>query len=480
MQKKFITNLALLLLLNLLIKPFWILGIDREVQNAIGSEGYGLYFALFNFSFLLNSFLDIGLTNFNNRNIAQNEHLLGKHFSNIVSLKLILGLVYIIVTLIAAFAFNYNSYEIFLLLILSFNQFLISFVLYLRSNISGLHMFKTDSIISVLDRLVMIAICAVLLWTNITEGEFKIEWFVYTQTAGYGITALVAFFVVYKKAGMFKVHWNPSFYISILKKSLPYALLILLMTIYTRSDSVLIERILGDEGAEQSGIYAQSYRLLDAVNMIAYLFSTLLLPIFARMIIQKDAVNQMVNLSLSLILSMAILTAVGSYFYSNELMGMLYEHHVAESAQIYGIMMFCFVAMSTTYIFGTLLTANDNLKILNIISGSGVAMNIILNLILVPKYKAYGAAMSGLITQSYIAISQAIMAGRIFKFGINYKLIFTIAAFALGTAIIAYFSKGIHYDWRINFVVMVVSSISWAFMIRMVSVRAIYRIIKYE
>lgn len=480
MQKKFITNLALLLLLNLLIKPFWILGIDREVQNAIGSEGYGLYFALFNFSFLLNSILDIGLTNFNNRNIAQNEHLLSKHFSNIVSLKLLLGVLYIIITLIFAIVFNYNNYEIFLLLILSFNQFLISFVLYLRSNISGLHLFKTDSFISVLDRLVMIVICGVLLWTNIVDGKFKIEWFIYTQTAGYGITAMVAFLVVYKKAGMFKVHWNPSFYISILKKSLPYALLILLMTIYTRSDSVLIERILGEEGAEQSGIYAQSYRLLDAVNMIAYLFSTLLLPIFARMIIQKEAVNQMVNLSLSLILSMAILTAIGSYFYSNELMGMLYDHHVLESAKVYGIMMFCFVAMSTTYIFGTLLTANDSLKVLNIISGSGVVMNIILNLILVPKYKAYGAVMSGLITQSYIAISQVIMACRIFKFGINYQLIFKILSFAIGTALIAYFSKNIHYDWRVNFIVMVISSVSWAFMIRMLSVRAIYRILKYE
>jgi O-antigen/teichoic acid export membrane protein len=480
MQKKFITNLAFLLFLNLLIKPFWILGIDREVQNAIGSEDYGLYFALFNFSFLLNSLLDIGLTNFNNRNIAQNEHLLGKHFSNIVSLKLFLGIIYILITIVAALVFNYNYYEIFLLLILSFNQFLISFVLYLRSNISGLHMFKTDSFISVLDRLIMIVICSVLLWTNITDGKFKIEWYIYTQTAGYGITALTAFFVVYKKAGIFKLYWNPSFYISILKKSLPYAILILLMTIYTRSDSVLIERILGDEGPEQSGIYAQSYRLLDAANMIAYLFSSLLLPIFAKMIKQKEKVNQMVNLSLSIILSMAILTAVGSYFYSNELMAMLYEHHVLQSAQIFGIMMFCFVAMSTTYIFGTLLTANDSLKVLNIISGSGVIMNIILNLILVPKYKAYGAAMSGLITQSYIAISQAIMAGRIFKFGINYKLIFTIAAFTLGTAVIAYYSKNIHFDWRVNFVVMVISSISWAFLIRMVSVRAIYRILKYE
>ena len=68
MQKKFVTNLGFLLLLNLLIKPFWLLGIDRAVQNTVGAESYGLYAALFNVSFLFNILLDVGITNYNNRN----------------------------------------------------------------------------------------------------------------------------------------------------------------------------------------------------------------------------------------------------------------------------------------------------------------------------------------------------------------------------------------------------------------------------
>ena len=72
MQRKFITNLALVLALNLLIKPFWILGIDRAVQNAVGTEQYGFYYSIFGFSFLLNILLDLGITNFNNKNISQN------------------------------------------------------------------------------------------------------------------------------------------------------------------------------------------------------------------------------------------------------------------------------------------------------------------------------------------------------------------------------------------------------------------------
>ena len=91
MQRKFVTNLALVLFLNLLIKPFWILGIDVAVQNAVGLEQYGFYYAIFNFSFLLNIFLDLGITNFNNKNISQNNHLLSKHLSSIILLRLLLA-----------------------------------------------------------------------------------------------------------------------------------------------------------------------------------------------------------------------------------------------------------------------------------------------------------------------------------------------------------------------------------------------------
>ena len=67
MRKKFAGNLLLLIFANVLVKPFWIFGIDRVVQNKVGPAEYGTYFALFNFSFLFGIVLDFGLNNFNNR-----------------------------------------------------------------------------------------------------------------------------------------------------------------------------------------------------------------------------------------------------------------------------------------------------------------------------------------------------------------------------------------------------------------------------
>ena len=57
MQKKFISNLALVLLLNLLIKPFYILGIDAEIlkQVELNSPGsYGMYFSILGLTFIGN------------------------------------------------------------------------------------------------------------------------------------------------------------------------------------------------------------------------------------------------------------------------------------------------------------------------------------------------------------------------------------------------------------------------------------------
>ena len=130
MKGKFIWNLLLVVVLNLLIKPFYILGIDAEVINRVGASVYGNYFALINFSFLLNIVLDLGITNYNVKNIAQYHQLLDKHFSGIISLRFFLVFIYLCATFLIAFFIGYNSLQFKLLLILAINQALVAFILF--------------------------------------------------------------------------------------------------------------------------------------------------------------------------------------------------------------------------------------------------------------------------------------------------------------------------------------------------------------
>lgn len=492
MQKKFLTNLALLLFLNLLVKPFWVLGIDRSVQNAVGSEDFGFYFFLLNFSFLYSIFLDLGITNFNNRNIAQNSHLLNKHFSGILILKTLLGVLYILILFIIGWIIGYNSKQFGMLSWIALNQFLLSFILYLRSNISGLLLFKTDSFLSVLDRLLMILFCSILLWGNITNGQFKIEWFVYAQTAAYGTTFLIALLVVIKKAAFRKLTWNLPFLLMILKKSAPYALLVLLMAQYNRIDTVIIERLLPENvGEQQVGVYAQAYRLLDAANMIAFLFAVLLLPIFARMIKLKQSVEDLVKLSFSILFATSVVAAIGSFFYSTEIMEWLYPQHSLEteslylvrlqqSSLIFSLLMFGFIAMSTVYIFGTLLTANGSLKQLNIVAAGGVIISVTINFILIPRMQAVGSAYASLSAQFITCIAQVILVVYLFKFRINYKYLLVLLVFVSGVVLAGYFSQQLNFDWKINLLLMVAVSFLSAMALRLINIRSFIQIIKSD
>lgn len=422
MQKKFITNLALLLFLNLLIKPFWIFGIDREVQNMIGAESYGAYYALFNFSFLFNILLDAGITNFNSRNISQNKQLFTKHFSGIIMLRLLLGVGYVVFSMAAGYAIGYTQEQFTILWLLLFNQFLLSAILYLRSNISGLGYYKYDSLMSVADRFLMIIFCAVLMWTSFTGISFSITAFILAQTAAYVLTVIIALFILFKKEGLVKPVWNPNFYWVILRQSAPYALLILLMTFYNRVDSIMIERLLPD-GAFHAGVYAQGFRILDAANMFAFLFATLLLPMFSHMLKAKENISDLLQLSFLLLIIPAFVLGVCCYVFQFELMNILYHANTELSAPVFGVLMMSFTAISTTYIFGTLLTANGKLKQLNLMAFSAMILNITLNLILIKKMQSLGAAYAGIITQVITAIIQVYLAVKVFGLKINYSFL---------------------------------------------------------
>jgi O-antigen/teichoic acid export membrane protein len=479
LRKTFVTNLALLVLLNLLIKPFWIFGIDRVAQNTVGAENYGVYISLYSLSIILNIILDLGITNFNNRNIARHNQLLSKYFSNIVVMKFILGVVYFLICIFIGLFLGFDKDKFHIYYFLIFNQFLISFILYLRSNISGLHLFKTDSIISVVDRILLISICSILLFSTYFQTKFNIQLFVYAQTFSYLITFIIAFYIVLKKAGGFVFKFDYKFLFLVFKQSYPFALLVLLMSLYTRVDIVMIEKML-DNGAEQAGIYAQSYRILDAVSMFAFLFSTLLLPMFSKMIKVKEDVSQLVKLASILLIIPAFIFVIATWTYSWEFMKLLYHEHYDDTTIIFKVLIIGFLPIASNYIFGTLLTANNSLKHLNIMAVSGMLLNIALNYFLIPKYNAYGAAIASLATQIVTAIIQIVLAGILFKFKINYILIIKMCLFFTFEILMFSYFKYYFENWITNAIALIGLSLIVAIFTKMLSIKDIYKIVKGE
>jgi O-antigen/teichoic acid export membrane protein len=260
----------------------------------------------------------------------------------------------------------------------------------------------------------MILFCGLLLWGNITDEPFRIEWFVWCQTAAYLITIAIALTIVLRKASLRRLHWNTAFFLVIIKKSLPYALITLLMACYYRIDSVMLERLLPrDIAAAQAGVYASAFRLLDALVMIAYLFSVILLPLFAKMLKQKEDVVPVVRTSFSFLFLFSVSAVVILYVYREPVIRLFYPEISESSVAVFRIIIFGLIPISMNYLFGTLLTANGSMKMLNITAAIGIVINVAVNLLLIPRMHACGSAVASFCTQFTVSVLQFLLALRI-------------------------------------------------------------------
>ena len=433
--------------------------------------------------------LDLGITNFNSRNIAQDPKNLSKHFGGLTEIKLLLGLLYAVVIFVVGYFLGYcEGLKLKLLFWCGLNQILLSFILYLRSNIQGLLLFKQDSILSVFDRVLAIIFMSLVLWSGwFPKERFYVIWFLQAQTLAYICTLLFALTVVLRHVEHLSFKINFQFFKEILRQSLPFALLVLLMSVYSRIEPVLLERLLDDNGI-QSGVYSRAYRLFDAGNNISNLFAIMLLPMFAASLKNHLELNNLVKTSFNVIVAMAGIVMIMCVFYSSEIMQMMYRPEEAETetayllrigqyAKVFPLLMGSFFCLSTTYVFGTLLTANGSLKQLNLVAASGVVINILLNLIVIPRFQSVGAACTSLFVQATTAFLQYLIAKRILNLDFGGKYWLHIVLFFFSIIVITFLVKQLNINWMVGFAITFALNCGTIFTTRLLSLKELVALV---
>lgn len=457
MHREFLINIVFLVFINLLIKPLFIFGIDLQVQNTVAAEDYGLYFTLLSLACLFQILCDFGVQNFTNRHISQHPQLMSKYFPSLFALKLLLGALYIVCTPLVAWAvLGYKGREITLLFILVVNQTLIQMVFFFRSNISGLGHYRIDSVLSSLDKFLMLGTCGALLWGF--QEQVSVFSFALAQTAALVCTWIIVFGWLRRKTAfsIFSL-WSRNFsslfatMAFFFRQSVPYALAIVLMTAYTRLDPVLLERMLPD-GRYHADVYAGGYRLLDACNMFGYLFATLLLPMFARQLRDRhneESLQSLVFLSFRLIWAASItLSAIISMCAPDLIRLLLPDRVSAYRWETLSVLIWAFVPVAVIYIFSTLLTANAQIGRLNRYFIMAIVLNVALNMSFIPHWQALGSALATLITQWFIALSCLLLTYRYFKWKNTKRIWIRTVLYAGGMVLAAWHLAHLHaYPW---------------------------------
>ncbi len=467
MRRLFVTNLLFVIAVNALVKPAYVLGVDRVVQVRVGPASYGIYQALVNLALIFTVLLDFGLANYNVRMVAAAPEKLPERMGALLTARVLLSAAFCTVVFCAALLLGYRGVYLSLLGGILLIQCLSQAHLFFRSCLSGLHKFKADSLLSVADRLLLIGVCAVLLRSH----HFSLRWFVGAQIGCYTVALVLGMLLVKRFSALkyrFTLRLQPVW--QAMRESLPYALIAFLMSFYLRMDAMLIERL---SGATEAGRYAAAYRLLDVGQMFGLTFASLLLPLYGKLFAEKKPVHTLVQTSANLLLPVSFIVAAVGLFYADPIMTLLYGDNGHHEAPLFTVLMLAFPAFSLTHIYSTLMAASGKLHIMNRIAAVVCVISLTANLLLISHFKSMGGAWATFLTQWVVSLAYVFWGSRSSGLGFNGRWISTLLLYALLAIAAGYGSTFLPVAWPFRLALMGLALLLLLFPMRFVSVASL-------
>lgn len=421
-------DLAFFQVSNLFVKLFWVLMIDREIQNRLPAQEYGNYFSLNNLVLMFIVVLDLGVNVYSQRKTAQNSEILLDKSGLILFIKTILSIIFMLLVFISAYFLKIDSDSYFLLFLLVTNQILLNFIQYFRLGFNAMYRFKTDALFSILDKLIFSVVLVYLLFF---QNIIKVNLLLFVGV--HSIILFVVFaicFVIYKPR--FKQTFSRFLKRSIvlMKLSMPFAFLFALMMVFTRLDAVML-KFLHTNGNLEADIYAMGFRLLDAASMIAIIGGTMLVSLFSNRLKDTEFHKTQISFFYHVLYFPLILLSIVPVILSQDFIEVLYPMKSNQNAAMaLSLLLPNILAITLIHSFGSLLTAKNEINFLLKTAFISVVLNVIFNALLIPNYGAIGAALSSLVTQALFGFSCFFYANKDLGFKPNariWKALLTIA-----------------------------------------------------
>ena len=404
-SNRFYSSLGLLIILNLIIKPVWIFAIERQVQNSVGNLLYGTYFSLLNLTLMGGFLLDWGVSACLNRQMAAGENSFTGPVSRFLSIKLLFSVIYTAVILFIAWLAGTKRWDILGLAIAI--QVLSSFFIFLRGIVTAQQWFRADAWLSVLDKTLMILVCGSFLYLPVVAGNISIEKFLLAQVACTAIAIVAVVALLKRKHFRFSSLGDQMPRKQIMKAALPYALIILLMTLHYRLDGFLLGLL---KNEYEAGIYAAAYRLLDAANMVGYLAAGFLLPFIARRWSTGQSFNSVVLDIRHGLMLFSLSTAIIFFFLAGWFQELLYNNPASSATEVLQWCLPALIGYSLVQVYGTVLTATGHIVPFCYLALGAAIINTLLNLLLIPLLGAKGSCWAAIVSQGLFGIASLLFA----------------------------------------------------------------------
>jgi len=376
--------------------------VGAYVARYLGPANFGVMNYAISFATILSFLAGFGFENILKRELIEHpenkDDLIGTSFW----LKFIISLASLAAINIASFFINHDFLSRILIFVFSFSLIFSSFnviSIYFQTEVQAKKNVKIQIIgvlISTISKLFFIYLGLGVIWI----------------TAIYIIDSLVlAIGLVLSYHYSLKKFFNWNFNVSLAKSlffdSLPLALTYIFIIIYLKADQIILKNI---ADTHTVGLYAAAVKISEILYFIPSLICASLFPAIMHakktdQLAYRSRLNNLYYLMAVLSILIILPLFVGSQFIITTIFGVDY----LPAINIFKIYLWSSLPMFLITAISQFLIAENRTKDYLIISFIGALTNITLNIILIPKYGAAGAAWTSVISYSFMPLSFIIL-----------------------------------------------------------------------
>jgi len=360
------------------------------VARVLGAVEYGKFTFALAFITIFSILCDLGISQIATRELSQDKDQ-EKDFSAVFTLKLLLSLFAFLIISASSFFITSDDTIRKIIWILAIYTVLNSASGTLWAFFEARQKMEYESISKIFQSF-LIAAFGLLVIFNFPSIE-NLSWS-YLFSGAVALIFLLLFF--HFKISKLKFHLEKSIWLKFLSKSWPLAVTAFFGSVYTQFDSVFM----GYRGQiEQTGLYNAAYRLITVILLSGSIISQSFFPaLCAAFTESKEKLQRVWNYFTETIIFLVVPIVAGGITLAARIIDLVYDPRYFSSIPAFQILLLMAGFMLWGYPLTNILIASNHQKNLLKITIIGAAINIILNIILIPRHSFYGAASAALVS----------------------------------------------------------------------------------
>ena len=358
----------------------------------LGDERYGRFAAMVVYVTLLGVVADLGLQTIFIRDVARDRRLFARYLGNLLSARLLLSIVALVLLalvlrLLSPALFPYTLAGFALLLTTSYSS-LLRAVFYIRGRL------VYEAVAIVIEALVLLALTILAISRHATWDVY-----LWVYSASYLFACLFAFGILrWRWHERVTVRFEPAFLRGLLAAGLPLALGFIITTVYAQVDVVLLQLF---KGFQTVGWYSAANRFVDAVAWIPQSAMGAIFPALAMLSAgQRRQLTFAYEKSYKMLAVIALPLAIGIGITADSLIRLAAPHGFDQSIPALRILAPSVALLFVNNAFIYTLTAINRQLDFTRLALVTLAVNLVVNLILIPPYGYLGAAAAATITEA--------------------------------------------------------------------------------